>query len=391
MAQRGPSGRYAVSAVGGERVRSFVPDALPPDPPLETTRLLPALERAHLALGRLDGAVRHLPDPALFVYSYVRKEAVLSSQIEGTQSSLSDLLRHELGAAPGLPAPAAGDAAEVSRYVAALDHAVKRMRSPTGGLPLCNRLLREAHGVLLTGTRGSDQTPGEFRRTQNWIGGTRPGNARFVPPPPAQAAEAISDLDRFLHADSRIPAVLSAGLAHAQFETIHPFLDGNGRVGRMLVTLILLDRGVLSEPVLYLSLFLRQHRNEYYDLLNRVRTHGGWEAWIEFFLEGVRTTAASAVDAATRLGSMAARHRETIEGIGRAAGSALRVHHAFTANPLLNAAECANRTGLSSPAVNNALKQLTRLGIITEVTGQHRNRIYTYTDYLAILNEGTEL
>ena len=388
MAQRGPSGRYIVTTIADEQVRSFVPDALPLDPPLEITNLLPALERAHLALGRLDGAVRHLPDPTLFIYSYVRKEAVLSSQIEGTQSSLSDLLRHELGGAPGVPA--ASDATEVSRYVAALDHAVERMRSPTGGLPLCNRLLREAHKILLTGTRGSEQQPGEFRRSQNWIGGTRPGNAVFVPPPPVQAAEAISCLERFLHADDRTPAVLLAGLAHAQFETIHPFLDGNGRIGRMLVTLILLDRGVLSEPVLYLSLFLKQHRNQYYDLLNRIRTHGDWEAWIEFFLEGVHTTAASAVDTAKRIESMAVRHRETIKSIGRAAGSALRVHHAFATCPLLNATACANRTGLSSPTVNNALKQLAELDVITEITGHRRNRIFVYTDYLAILNEGTE-
>ena len=258
--ERGSSGDYAVTRVAGERVRAFVPRALPPDPPLDITRLMPTLEGALLALGRLDGAVRHLPDPTLFVYSYIRKEAVLSSQIEGTQSSLSDLLRHELDGAPGAPG---SDVAEVSRYVAAMDHAIKRMRSPTGGLPLCNRLLREAHGILLTDARGADRQPGEFRRSQNWIGGTRPGNAGFVPPPPEQAAEAISHLERFLHSDDRIPAVLRAGLAHAQFETIHPFLDGNGRTGRMLITLILLDRRVLSEPVLYLSLFLKQRRGEY--------------------------------------------------------------------------------------------------------------------------------
>lgn len=385
--ERGRSGSHVVTTVAGEQVHAFVPSALPPDPPLEIMKLLPALEGAQLALGRFDGAVRHLPDPTLFIYSYVRKEAVLSSQIEGTQSSLNDLLQHELGGVPGIPT---SDVTDVSRYVAALDHAVEQIRNPIQGLPLCNRLLREAHRILLTGSRSTNRHPGEFRSSQNWIGGTRPGNAKFVPPPPAEAAEAISELERFLHADDLIPTVLRAGLAHVQFETIHPFLDGNGRIGRMLITLILLDGQVLSEPMLYLSLFLKQHRSDYYDLLDRVRTHGDWEAWLEFFLEGVQITATSALDTVKRLESMATDHRKIISSIGRSAGSVIRVHNAFMTYPLLNTAECKNRTNLSSPTVNNTFKLLTELGIITEVTGRQRDRIFAYTDYLAILNEDTE-
>lgn len=385
--ERGRSGSHVVTTVAGEQVHAFVPSALPPDPPLEITKLLPTLEGAQLALGRLDGAVRHLPDPTLFIYPYVRKEAVLSSQIEGTQSSLNDLLQHELGGVPGIPPT---DVTDVSRYVVALDHAVEQIRNPIQSLPLCNRLLREAHRILLTGSRDANRHPGEFRSSQNWIGGTRPGNAKFVPPPPAEAAEAISELERFLHADDLIPTVLRAGLAHVQFETIHPFLDGNGRIGRMLITLMLLDGQALSEPMLYLSLFLKQHRSDYYDLLDRVRTHGDWEAWLEFFLEGVQITATSALDTVKRLESMATDHRKIISSIGRSAGSVIRVHNAFMAYPLLNTAECKNRTNLSSPTVNNTFKLLTELGIITEVTGRQRDRIFAYTDYLAILNEDTE-
>ncbi len=386
---RGLTGQYAVTSAGGEDVWAFVPRPLPPSPPLLLEGpLLIALEEAALAVGRLDGAATHLRNPHLFVYSYVRKEAVLSSQIEGTRSSLSDLMRFELHHAPGVPRD---DAAEVSRYVEALYHATERMQDRHGGLPLCNRLLREAHRILLTGARGGDKLPGEFRRSQNWIGGTRPGNAAFVPPPPLEAAQAMSALERFLHAsDDGLPALVRAGLAHVQFETIHPFLDGNGRIGRMLIVLMLLERGVMSAPMLYPSLFLKQNRDLYYELLDRVRANGDWEAWLEFFLEGVRSSAATALDTSQRLARMAVEHRARIAGSGRGAGSALRVHEALTEMVLVNVAEAVERTGLTAPTVGAALSRLCDLGIVSEATGRRRNRIFAYDGYLEVLEEGTE-
>ena len=386
--QRGPTGRYIVTTWESEDVRAFVPEPLPPDPPLRIDGpLLTALESANLALGRLDGASRLLPDPALFIYSYVRKEAVLSSQIEGTRSSLSDLMRFEVGSRPGVPR---NDAAEVSRYVAALNHATARMSDP-GGLPLCNRLLREAHKILLTGARGGDRQPGEFRRSQNWIGGTRPGNATFVPPPAIAAAEAMSDLERFVHAgDDGLPALVRAGLAHVQFETIHPFLDGNGRIGRMLIVLMMLDRGVLSLPVLYLSLFLKQHRGTYYQLLDQVRQTGDWEAWLEFFLEGVRDTATTALDTAQRIEQLVAQDRLAVSATGRGAGSALRVHEALAQRIVVDVGVVVEMTGLSAPTVGAALKRLSNLGVASEITGQKRNRLFAYDEYLSVLSEGTE-
>ena len=386
--ERGTTGRYVVTSWGGEEVRAFVPAPLPPDPPLRIDgELLTALESANLALGRLDGAASLLPDPTVFIYSYVRKEAVLSSQIEGTQSSLSDLMRYELRNAPGVPID---DAAEVSCYVVALNHAVEQVADPEG-LPLCNRLLRDAHQILLIGGRGGDKQPGEFRRSQNWIGGTRPGNAAFVPPPPAEAAEAMSDLERFVHGtDDGMPLLVRAGLVHVQFETIHPFLDGNGRVGRMLVVLVLLDRGILSMPVLYLSLFFKQHRETYYELLDRVRRTGDWETWLSFFLEGVRFTATAALKTARRLERLVSRDREAVAVTGRAAGSLLRVHEAMAQQVLVDVAAVADITGLSAPTVGSALRRLCELGIASEITGQKRNRIFAYDEYLSVLNEDAE-
>ena len=384
-----PTGRYIVTVVGGEEVRAFVPAPLPPSTPLVMDGpLVMALDEASRSLGRFDGAVRHLPDATLLIYSYVRKEAVLSSQIEGTQSSLVDLMRHELGAAPGVPLD---DVLEVSRYVAALDHALGRMADPAG-LPLCNRLLREAHRILLTGARGADRRPGEFRTSQNWIGGRRPGTAVFVPPPAPEAHEAISELEKFLHADDDyLPPLVRAGLAHVQFETIHPFLDGNGRIGRMLITLMLISRGVLATPALYLSLYFKQHRSRYYELLGRVRTEGDWSAWLLFFLEGIRSTADAALSTTERLEALVERDRAAIRSrAGRAAGSALRVHAALARTPISNVRETMRRTELSKPAVQGALQRLSDYRITREVTGQRRNRIFAYTEYLDILSEGTE-
>ena len=384
--QRGEIGRYEVTSIGGERVRAFVPAPFPPNPALVLDGpLQQALESAVLALGRLDGVSTLLPDKALFLYAYVRKEAVLSSQIEGTQSSLSDLLLFELGEAPGVPFD---DVVEVSNYVAALNHGLRRLRE---NFPLSNRLLREIHGVLLSGRRGSGKTPGEFRRSQNWIGGTRPGNAVFVPPPHTAVPDCMAAFERFLHAeDDGLPVLLRAGLAHVQFETIHPFLDGNGRVGRLLVTFLLCQAGVLHEPLLYLSLYFKQYRATYYELLNHVRRTGDLESWLSFFLEGVRVTAEGAVVTSRRLSEMFASDRAAIEQGGRRVGSVLRVHEVLKERPVLSLSEISNRTTLSFPAASSAMERLVEYGIARETTGKRRGRVFVYDGYLSILNEGLE-
>ena len=383
---RGLSGTYEITLVGGEKVRAFVPAPLPPAPELEFgAGLQRTLEKATLALGSLGGISTLLPDKSLFLYSYVRKEALLSSQIEGTQSSLSDLLLFELEEAPGAPMD---DVVEVSNYVAALDHGLARLR---GGFPLSNRLLCEIHQVLLAKGRGSEKDPGEFRRSQNWIGGTQPGNAAFVPPPPHQLAACLADFERFLHAEQDgMPVLIRTGLAHAQFETIHPFLDGNGRVGRLLITLLLCQAGVLQEPLLYLSLYLKQHRESYYDLLNRIRASGDWEAWLDFYLEGVRQVADGAVATAQRLNRMFQDDRSRLATAGGMANSALRVHEALMSRPIRHLSGVCEATGLSFPTVTSAMNLLIKQNVARELTGKRRNRLYAYDGYLAVLREGTE-
>ena len=384
--QRGETGKYQVRNYGDEMVHAFIPAPLPPDPPLSMDGgLQQLLERALLALGRLDSVTVLLPQPALFIYAYVRKEAVLSSQIEGTQSSFSDLVMFESDEAPGTPI---ADVVEVSSYVAALEHGLERMR---GGLPVSNRLIREIHGVLLSKGRGSEKSPGEFRTSQNWIGGSRPGNAAFVPPPPTEVAGCMGELERFLHAkEDGTPVLLRAGLAHVQFETIHPFLDGNGRVGRLLITLLLCHAGVLREPLLYLSLYFKQHRLAYYDLLDEVRRTGDWEAWLAFFLKGVRETAEGAVATSTRLTDLFKTNAARIEELGRRAGSALRVHQALTSHPVRSLSQVCDHSGLTPPTASSAMKSLVELGIAREITGRRRGRLFAYAGYLSILNEGTE-
>lgn len=383
---RGETGRYEVTVAGGETVRSFMPAPLPPVPPLVLDGALQqVLEGAVLALGRLDGVSTLLPDKSLFLYAYIRKEAVLSSQIEGTQSSLSDLLLFELDEASGVPLD---DVVEVSNYVAALEHGLTRLRE---GFPLSSRLIREIHGVLLSRGRGSGKNPGEFRRSQNWIGGSRPGNAAFVPPPHLAVPDCMASLERFLHADDDgLPVLVRAGLAHVQFETIHPFLDGNGRVGRLLVTFLLCHAGMLRDPLLYLSLHFKQHRSAYYELLDRVRREGDWEEWLAFFLEGVQSTAEAAVATAQRLAEMFSADRARIEPHGRRVGSALRVHDALKARPILSMSEVCRMTGLSFPAASSAMDLLVELVIARELTGKRRNRLFVYDGYLSVLNEGTE-
>ncbi|MHB8868908.1 MAG: Fic family protein [Thermoleophilia bacterium] len=384
--KRGNTGRYEVTSVGGEQVRAFLPEWLPPSPQLDLGGpRLDLLERATLALGRLDSVSLLLPDPDLFLYTYVRREAVLSSQIEGTQSSLSDLLAFELHESPGVPL---GDVTEVSNYVAALEHGVVRLRA---GFPLCNRLLREMHEKLLARGRGSGRMPGEFRRSQNWIGGTRPGNARFVPAPPQHVPDAMAALERFMHADDQsYPVLVRAALAHVQFETIHPFLDGNGRIGRLLIVLTLHEAGVLSQPLLYLSLYFKQHRAEYYRLLDLVRTEGDWEAWLDFFLEGVESTAGGAVQTAQRLVALFKDDTDRVQGLGRRAATTLRVLDALRHRPVLTLNEVSRRVGVSFPTATKGMDALVELGIVREITGGRRNRVFAYDAYLSVLSEGGE-
>ncbi|MCV0427044.1 MAG: Fic family protein [Roseibium sp.] len=380
----GRLGKFVETSVAGERVRAFVPPPLPPVPPIDLSNLVTRLSAAERALGRLDGVSVLLPNKELFLYMYVRKEAVLSSQIEGTQSTLSDLLRFETEAIAGAPLD---DIKEVSNYVDAMMYGIERMTT----LPISLRLIREMHGRLLDNGRGATQNPGEFRRSQNWIGGTRPGNAMFVPPPPDEVMGCLGDWERFLHSDTQeIPPLIKAGLFHVQFETIHPFLDGNGRLGRLLITLFLCAEGVLRQPLLYLSLYLKSHRSDYYRLLQEVRERGAWEAWLEFFLDGVAETANQAFETANRIASLLEKDRERIVAEAERAGSVLQIYDLMRTHPFLTATKAAEQCGLTMPTVNAALRQLQRLGLVEEITGRKRDRVFAYQAYLDILSEGAE-
>lgn len=379
-------GRYVLKSAGEESFRAYVPPPLPPDPPVALQPLLPLVEQASQALGRLDGLASVLPDPSLFIYLYIRKEAVLSSQIEGTQSSFSDLMLFESAEAPGVPLE---DVQEVSNYVAAMNHGLRRLRE---GFPLSLRLIREIHEILLSKARGSEKHPGEFRESQNWIGGTRPGNAAFVPPPPENVMECMGALEKFLHREHEdLPVLVKAALVHVQFETIHPFLDGNGRLGRLLITFLLCVAGALHEPILYLSLYFKMNRQRYYELLDRVRTHGDWEAWLEFFLDGVRDTAEQAADTSRKILALIESDRRQIEGLGRPASSVLRVHQHLQRKPIITIPATADQLALSAPTVAKALEQMLALGMVRETTGRQRHRLFTYHRYLEILNQGTEV
>lgn len=380
------TGTYVQVSTTGEAMKAFVPAPLPPVPPLALTADdHDLIERANRAVGRLDGLTALLPDTSLFIYAYVRKEALVSSQIEGTQSSFADLLLYENDQAPGVPVE---DVREVSDYVAALTHGIKRLK---GGFPLSLRLLCEMHGVLLRGGRGSQKSPGEFRRSQVWLGGSRPGNARFVPPPADRVVECMGALEKFLHGDPvQTPTLVKAGLAHVQFETIHPFLDGNGRLGRLLITLLLCVDGALSEPILYLSLYFKAHRQDYYDHLQRVRTHGDWEGWLRFFLNGVIETADEALDTTKRILALFEKHRRQLEGLERAAASAFRVHEYLQRRPITGIQEMAKALTLTYPTVAGALDRMKKLRIVKELTGYRRNRVFAYAPYVEMLSEGTE-
>lgn len=385
--KRDLQGHYITIATVWEKVQAFVPAPLPPTPPIEwSSELREKFDQALLALGRLDSVSVLLPDTSLFLYMYVRKEAVLSSMIEGTQSSLSDLLLFEFEHQPGVPLD---DVQEVSNYVAALNHGLDRLNE---NFPLSLRLLKEIHSVLLSKGRGKECDPGEFRRSQNWIGGTRPGTAAFVPPPPENVQECMGKLELFLHDQPEKTSVLvKAALAHVQFETIHPFLDVNGRLGRLIITLLLCSEKVLKEPMLYLSLYFKTHRQRYYELLNEVRLTGDWEEWLSFFADAVIHTATQAVDTAQQLMRLSAEDGQRINGLKRTSGSAHLIHKAMLERPMASPNWIQEKTQLSPATVNSCLRELEQLGIVKEVTGQKRNRLYSYVEYIRIMNEGTEL
>lgn len=374
------AGRYVAQPTG---YRAFLPAPLPPSPALRLRGDLQALlSRADLALGRLDGSIQTLPNPDLFVFMYVRKEAVLSSQIEGTQSSLQDLLAAEARVfAPEQPA----DVDEVVNYVAAMNHGLARLSV----LPVSVRLIREIHAKLLRGVRGSSLTPGELRRSQNWIGpaGCSLAEATFVPPPPAQVPQALGELERFLHARSDLPALASISLAHAQFETIHPFLDGNGRVGRLLITFLLCERGILTKPVLYLSHYFKRHRAAYYEQLQGVRDRGDWEGWLAFFLRGVVEVSGEATETARRVLALREEHRALIAArLGRGAGTGHRLLEHLYEKPIVSIEDVRSITGVTWAAANDLVRRLVEHGLVVEMTGHRRHRRFRYDPYVRLFD-----
>lgn len=376
-------GTYITQKVGGESYKAYIPSKLPPEPPIDLPKLYPYLEKATLALAELNATCKTIPNTSLFIYMYVRKEALLSSQIEGTQSSFSDLMLFEHNQKPAVSKE---DVEEVSNYVKAVSYGISRLKE---NFPLSLRLLREIHGLLLSGGRGSGKLPGEFRRSQNWIGGTRPGNALFVPPPVDQLQQCLSDFENFLHDDS-LPVLVKAGLAHVQFETIHPFLDGNGRLGRLLVVLLICNSGMLDEPILYLSLYLKQNRRIYYELLQEVRNHGAWETWLEFFLEGIHVSARSAIQTATQINALFAENAARIATLGRARFAAEQILDYMKLLPQVTVPLLAKELTLTAPTVRNALDSMQVLGIVEEISGKKRDKVYVYRKYLSLLEYGTE-
>ncbi|MFN0106198.1 MAG: Fic family protein [Bryobacteraceae bacterium] len=378
-------GDYQIINTPGEKYRCYLPPPLPPRLMVTLEPMMTALERAGYAVGGLNGISSLLPNPELFLYMFVRKEALVSSQIEGTQCSLSDILLDDSG---DETEGSFDDVREVSCYVDAMEYGLARMRD---GFPLSLRLIREIHGRLLAQGRGAGKQPGEFRTSQNWIGGTRPGTAMYVPPPPERLMEFLGPFELFLHAEEpMLPVLVRAALVHVQFETIHPFLDGNGRLGRLLITLLLCHAGVLRQPLLYLSLYLKQNRSQYYSLLQEVRERGNWEDWISFFLRGVRETAEQAVDTARRILALLATDRRRVEETGQAASSTLRVFQILDRHPVTTITRVAEKTGLSYPTVQSAFNRLERLRILTRSGTGKRNKRYAYKAYLDILSEGTE-
>ncbi len=372
----------------GKAFQAYIPAPLPPVPPVDLgAGLQKKFDNALIALGRLDALSTTLPDMEAFIHMQVRREAVASSMIEGTRSSLSDLLLHEMRQEPGVPLD---DVQEVSNYVAALNHGLHLLRD--GGLPISLRLFREVHRVLLSGRRGENRSPGEFRRSQNWIGGLRPENAAFVPPPADEVMNCMGRLELFLHdVPECTPVLVKAALAHVQLETIHPFLDGNGRLGRLLITFLLCAEGVLRQPSLCLSLYFKSHRQQYYRLLSDVSTSGDWEAWLDFFADAVLFAADQATDTAGSIADLADGDRRKIGTLGRTSSTVLQVHQALLRRPMATAGLLAEETGLAQATVNKALTHLQELAIVRETTSRRRDRLFCYGSCLDIFSRGMEL
>lgn len=368
------------SSVGGESYLAYVPNLLPPTPTIELDDIYSLLDQANVALGRLDGMSSILPDPSLFIYMYVRKEAVLSSQIEGTQSSLSDLLFYEN---ERIKNGNQDDVKEVSRYVNAMNYGLERIKE----FPLSLRLIREIHQRLIENARGGNKQPGEFRKSQNWIGGAKPSKAIFVPPPPENLMVCLDNLEKYLHDDSnQFPILVKVAIIHVQFETIHPFLDGNGRLGRLLITFILCVAGVLKEPLLYLSLYFKKNRTQYYESLQNVRTKGDWEEWIKFFLKGVKETADQATKTVQDILALFADDEKKIQQSNKTGAALQSIHKHFQKSPISTSTEICEGTGLSRPAVLRNVGELEEMGIVRETTGKNRNKIFSYARYMEILS-----
>ncbi len=376
-------GTYVPGSLADEPYKAYLPPPLPPKPSVEMEGLARPLEKAMQALGELNGLSKLIPNVGFYLFMYARKEAVLSSQIEGTQSSLDDLLLFESDQPTKTPVD---DVEEVSNYAAALNHALKRLK---GGFPLSARLIRETHAILLRGGRGANKMPGEFRRTQNWIGGAKPSKAEFVPPPPDKIAGLMANLETFIHNEKKLPVLIRAALLHVQFETIHPFLDGNGRLGRLLIILLLCTEGLLKEPLLYLSLYFKTHRGVYYKALQAVRKAGDWESWCEFFLDGVAETAMQGVEDGKRILKLVSKDKARMEGMGRAAPTAHKIHAYMLKSPYLSLTKAAKELKISVPAITNTVLKMAEIGILKEATGRKRGRVFAYEAYLALLNEDT--
>lgn len=380
---RGLTGQYVSSIAGGVNCQAFIPAPLPPKPPLLIeNKLQQRINGAMLALGRLDAISTLLPDAHLFIYSYVRKEAVMSSQIEGTQSSLSDLMLYEMEGLPGVPMD---DVQEVSCYVNALHLGLQRIAEQQ---PITFRLITELHQALMTSGRGINRGPGEFRQNQVWIGGHRADEAIFVPPPATHIADCWAQLEKFINDQPEATdPLIKAALTHVQFETIHPFMDDNGRLGRLLIPLILVEAGILHQPLLYLSVFFKKHRQTYYERLQQVRITGNWEDWLLFFVDAVAETAAQAVNTAQALHQLRTDHKQLIQPMGRIAGSAAQILDALFAQPIASISKLVDATGLTPATVGKVIDRLaTELNLVREITGQKRNRIFAYTPYIDILN-----
>lgn len=381
MQKQNKVGSFVIKKIKGESYKAYIPPMLPLSINLESLYAL--IEKANIKIKELNIKSKIIPNTSLFTYMYVRKEALLSSQIEGTQSSFSDLMLFEHNQKTNI---SIDDVEEVSNYVKAINYAIKRLDN---GFPMCLRLLKEIHKVLLSGSRGSNKLPGEFRKSQNWIGGTRPGNALFVPPPVEVLSECLSNFEKFLYYEN-IPILVKSAIAHVQFETIHPFLDGNGRIGRLLIILILYQNDIIDNPILYISLYLKQNRNTYYNLLQEVRIRGNWEVWIEFFLTGIIESSNQAIKTTDDITHLFEKDKTTIEQLGRIKFSCLQIFDYLKHLPQFSVPFIAKELNISQPTARAALNSMVKAGILEEITEKKRDKIYLYKNYLNILEYGTE-